>query len=62
MTTLKYKLAKIKKEIYMKTTITINTSEIKSRVVWGFSPVTRVKQSKKVYNRKRMDKLCSQSQ
>ena len=35
----------------MKTTITIKTSEIKSRVVWGFSPITRVKQSKKVYSR-----------
>jgi len=27
--------------------------QIKSRVVWGFNPVTRVKPSKKVYSRKR---------
>ena len=25
------------------------------RVTWGFSPVTRTKTSKKVYNRKRLD-------
>ncbi len=46
----------------MKTIITIKISEIKSRVVWGFSPITRVKQSKKVYNRKRIGKICSQFQ
>ena len=45
----------------MKTVVTIKTSEIKSRVVWGFSPITRVKPSKKVYNRKKIGKLCSQS-
>jgi hypothetical protein len=45
----------------MKTTITIKTSEIRSRVVWGFSPITRVKQSKKVYSRKKIGKVCSQS-
>jgi len=28
--------------------------KIKHRVTWGFSPVTRVKPSKKVYNRKKM--------
>lgn len=36
----------------MKTQITIKTSEIKSRVVWSFKPITRVKPSKKVYSRK----------
>ncbi|EDZ63560.1 hypothetical protein SMGD1_2051 [Sulfurimonas gotlandica GD1] len=30
----------------------IKTSEIKSRVTWGFNPVTRVKKSKKDYSRK----------
>ena len=45
----------------MKTTITIKTSEIRSRVVWGFSPITRVKQSKKVYSRKKVGKICLQS-
>ena len=28
----------------------------KKRVTWDFSPVSRVKQSKKVYNRKRLRK------
>ena len=28
------------------------------RVTWSFSPVSRVKQSKKVYNRKRLGKPC----
>jgi hypothetical protein len=30
---------------------------LKSRVVWGFSPVTRVKASKKVYSRKKITKM-----
>jgi len=30
----------------------IKTSKIKNRITWGFSPVTRVKSSKKVYSRK----------
>ncbi|MEA3315155.1 MAG: hypothetical protein U9Q30_04810 [Campylobacterota bacterium] len=30
----------------------INTSEIKTRVTWGFNPVTRTIKSKKVYSRK----------
>lgn len=51
-----YKLPQIKKEVYMKTTMTIKTSKIKSRVVWGFSPITRVKQSKKVYSRNNFKK------
>lgn len=45
----------------MKTTMTIKTSEIKSRIVWEFSPITRVKQSKKVYSRKKVGKICLQS-
>lgn len=45
----------------MKTIITIKTSKIKSRAVWEFSPITRVKQSKKVYSRKKIGKSCSQS-
>lgn len=36
----------------MKTTLTIKTNDIKIRVVWGFKPTTRVKQSKKIYSRK----------
>ena len=28
-------------------------ADVSKRVVWGFSPVTRVKQSKKIYNRKK---------
>lgn len=38
----------------MKTVIKIKTSEIKTRVVWNFKPTTRVKQSKKVYSRKKI--------
>lgn len=30
----------------------IKTSKIKTRVTWGFNPVTRVKSSKKIYSRK----------
>jgi len=41
----------------MKTVITIKTSEIKSRVLWGFKPTTRVKQSKKIYSRKKPTRL-----
>jgi len=29
-------------------------ADVSKRVVWGFSPVTRVKQSKKIYNRKKV--------
>ena len=36
----------------MKTKLTIKKSQIKSRITWGFNPVTRVKPSKKVYSRK----------
>ena len=31
--------------------------DLSKRVIWGFSPVTRVKQSKKVYNRQRFKKM-----
>lgn len=27
--------------------------KLKTRVIWGFSPITRVVKNKKVYNRKR---------
>ncbi len=30
----------------------IKSSQIKTRVTWGFNPVARVKPSKKVYSRK----------
>ncbi len=40
----------------MKMTMTIKTSEIKTRVVWGFKPITRVKASKKLYSRKNIKK------
>lgn len=30
----------------------------KKRVTWGFSPVPRVKQSKKIYSRKRKKEEC----
>lgn len=36
----------------MKETIQVKKSYIKSRVTWGFNPVTRMKRSKKVYSRK----------
>ena len=29
------------------------TDDLAKRVIWGFSPVTRIKQSKNVYNRKK---------
>ena len=41
-------------KIKMKTKITIDTSSIKTRVVWGFKPITRVKESKKIYSRKNL--------
>ncbi|WP_418186822.1 hypothetical protein [Aliarcobacter lanthieri] len=37
----------------MKATLTIKTNEIKTRVVWGFKPTTRVKPSKKIYKREK---------
>ncbi len=36
----------------MKTKISIDTGSIKTRVIWGFKPITRVKESKKIYSRK----------
>jgi hypothetical protein len=33
--------------------ITIKIPKLKSRVVWGFNPISRVKPSKKIYNRKK---------
>ena len=36
----------------MKTKISIDTIGIKTRVIWGFKPITRVKESKKIYSRK----------
>ena len=33
---------------------TIKIPKAKSRVVWGFNPVSRVKPSKKIYNRKKV--------
>ena len=39
----------------MKTKITIDTSSIKTRVFWGFKPITRVKESKKIYSRKNLE-------
>ncbi|MCT7606884.1 MULTISPECIES: hypothetical protein [Aliarcobacter] len=38
----------------MKTKISIDTNSVKTRVVWGFKPITRVKQSKKIYSRKNL--------
>ena len=35
----------------MKERLCIKVPKIKERVVWGFSPVTRTKQSKKKYSR-----------
>lgn len=32
---------------------TIKIPKVKSRITWGFNPVTRTIQSKKVYNRKK---------
>lgn len=40
------------KEKVMKQRTTIKIPRQKQRVVWGFSPVTRVKPSKKIYSRK----------
>jgi len=36
----------------MKTKLTIKIPKIKSRVTWGFNPVTRTIKSKKLYTRK----------
>jgi len=30
--------------------------QVKTRKVWGFRPTNRIKQSKKVYNRKKLKK------
>lgn len=35
----------------MKERLSMAVPKIKKRVMWGFSPVTRTKQSKKKYNR-----------
>lgn len=32
---------------------TIKIPKLISRVIWGFSPITRVKPSKKIYSRKK---------
>ena len=42
----------LNKEIIMKNNIIIKISHQKQRITWGFSPVTRVKPSKKHYSRK----------
>lgn len=34
--------------------LTIKTSNIKTRVTWGFNPATRVVKSKRAYNRKKV--------
>ena len=39
-----------------------NRVEDKHRGTWKISPIQRVKQSKKVYNRKRIGKICSRFQ
>ena len=41
----------------MKTKLSIKIPKQKQRVTWGFNPVSRVKPSKKVYNRKKINKL-----
>lgn len=38
----------------MKTKISIDKNSIKTRVIWGFKPITRVKESKKIYSRKNL--------
>lgn len=38
----------------MKIKINLKKSETKQRVTWGFNPVSRVKPSKKIYNRKKI--------
>ncbi len=35
-----------------KTSMTIKASQLKTRVTWGFNPVSRVIKSKKFYSRK----------
>lgn len=42
----------LKKEKHVTKKQTIKIPKPKSRVVWGFNPVSRVKSSKKIYNRK----------
>jgi len=32
-------------------------NKIKQRVIWSFSPVTRVKPSRKIYSRKKFKKI-----
>lgn len=36
---------------------TIKIPKIKQRVTWGFNSATRVKPSKKLYNRKKLKKI-----
>jgi len=38
----------------MKNPITIKRTDIKTRITWGFNPVTRVVKSKKRYDRNRI--------
>lgn len=35
----------------------IKIPKLKQRVTWGFNPSTRVKLSKKIYNRKRLKQI-----
>ena len=36
----------------MKSKLTITPSQVKSRITWGFNPVSRTIKSKKIYSRK----------
>ena len=37
--------------------VKIQTSHIKTRVIWGFNPIVRVKPSKKIYSRKKTKRI-----
>ncbi len=40
-----------------KQTMKIRSSQIKTRVTWGFNPVARVKPSKNIYSRKKYKRI-----
>lgn len=35
----------------------IKIPKLKQRITWGFNPVTRAVKSKKIYNRKKLEKI-----
>jgi hypothetical protein len=52
----RYGKLKIKENLKMKKVSAQNKADLKARKMWSLSPVERVKESKKVYNRQQWKK------